>query len=211
MELTPRAVDHPPPGSSDDDDPAELAEASGELPPLRPRGARRRWIALAGIGVVIVALGFVVIKGLGEATVYFRNADEAVRERDELGDRRFRLQGTVVDDAVTTERGVTFDVTFNDVDVVVHHAGDPPEMFRPGQSVVLEGHWDASGDFFDSDRMLIRHDATYESQDDYDERMREAEAGGDGAAGHDEAGGDGAAGHDEAGGDGATSGDEGGS
>lgn len=171
MELTPRTLD------DDSSDAGPFPSADGDEP-RRPTRSRRRWIALAGIGVVIVALGFVVLKGLGEATVYFRNADEAVAERDELGDRRFRLQGTVVDNATTTDRGVTFDVEFNDVSVAVHHQGDPPEMFDTGQAVVLEGRWDQSGEFFASDRMFVQHDATYESQEDYDERMSDAEEGG---------------------------------
>lgn len=170
MELTPRTHDDDAPASDSSPDEGE---------PTRPRpNAARRWIGLAGIGVVVVALGFVVLKGLGEATVYFRTADEAVAERDELGDRRFRLMGSVADDATTTDEGVTFDVVFNDVTVTVHHQGDPPEMFRPDQEVVLEGRWDDSGEFFVSDRMFVRHDATYESEEDYEERMRQAEEGG---------------------------------
>lgn len=173
MELTPRTHDDDAPASD-----ASPVDGDGEPTPSRPRpNAARRWIGLAGIGVVVVALGFVVLKGLGEATVYFRTADEAVAERDELGDRRFRLMGSVADDAVTTDEGVTFDVVFDDVTVTVRHQGDPPEMFRPGQDVVLEGRWDESGEFFASDRMFVQHDATYESEDDYDERMREAEEG----------------------------------
>jgi cytochrome c-type biogenesis protein CcmE len=165
MELTPRTLD-------DDVDAPSVDE------PSRPVRRRRRWLPLALLGVVVLVLGFVVLKGLGEATVYFRTADEAVAQRDELGDRRFRMEGTVVAEAVTTDEGVTFDVTHDDVSVTVHHQGDPPEMFRPGQAVVLEGRWDDSGEFFASDRMFVRHDASYESQEDYDERMREAETGG---------------------------------
>jgi cytochrome c-type biogenesis protein CcmE len=173
MELTPRTLD----------DAAASDDATPDDPSPRPaRSRRRRWVPLALVGAVVVVLGFVVVKGLGEATVYFRTADEAVRDREELGDRRFRLQGTVVDDGVTTDEGVTFDVTFNDVEVSVRHQGDPPEMFRPGQAVVLEGRWDDSGEFFASDRMFVQHDATYESQEDYDERMAEAERGGEGDA-----------------------------
>jgi cytochrome c-type biogenesis protein CcmE len=120
----------------------------------------------------------VVMKGLSDATVYFRNADEAVAEREELGDQRFRLQGSVVGEGVETDEGVTFDVEYNDVSVAVHHVGDPPELFRPGVPVVLEGHWDESGEFFASDRMMVKHDAEYEEREDYDERITEAEEGG---------------------------------
>jgi cytochrome c-type biogenesis protein CcmE len=162
MELTPRTLD---------DDRAVAA---------RRRSHRRRWLPLAVVALVVVALGVLVLKGLNEATVYFRNADEAVAQREELGDRRFRLQGTVVDDAVDTSDGVNFDVTYNDVSVEVHHVGDPPDLFEPGVPVVLEGRWDDSGEFFASDRMLVKHDADYESREDYEERISDAEEGGAG-------------------------------
>lgn len=166
MELTPRTLDDRP----------DLA-GDGGAPRRRP--SRRRWLPLAVVGVVVVALGVLVFKGLNEATLYFRNADEAVAQREELGDRRFRLQGTVVDSAAETDEGVNFAVAYNDVSVQVHHVGDPPDLFEPGVPVVLEGRWDPSGEFFASDRMLVKHDAEYESREDYDERISEAEEGGD--------------------------------
>jgi cytochrome c-type biogenesis protein CcmE len=157
VELTPRTLDEPAP------------------PPRSGRSKARRWLPLAVLGLVVVALGVVMVKGLSDATVYFRNADEAVAEREELGDRRFRLQGSVVADAVETDDGVSFDVEYNDVSVAVQHVGDPPELFRPGVPVVLEGHWDESGEFFASDRIMVKHDAEYEEREDYDERMTDAE------------------------------------
>ena len=44
----------------------------------------------------------------------------------------------------------------------VHHRGDPPELFKAGVPVVLEGRW--QGDFFASDRILIKHDENYIEQ-----------------------------------------------
>jgi cytochrome c-type biogenesis protein CcmE len=183
MELTPPTRADEPSSSSK----PERSERSVELtprtltedaPPVRPRRSPlRRWLPLAVVGLVLVALGFVVVKGLDEATVYFRNADEAVADRQELGDRRFRLQGTVAADALETDDGARFDVVYGGVSVAVRHAGDPPNLFRPGVPVVLEGRWDPSGEFFASDRMMVRHDAEYESREDYEERMREAEGG----------------------------------
>jgi len=144
----------------------------------RPRSWRRRWVPLVVLGVVFVALGVLVFKGLSDATVYFRNADEAVAQRASLGTDRFRLQGTVVADPVETDGVATFAVAFNGASVDVRHVGSPPELFRPGIPVVLEGHWDRSGEVFDSDRIMIKHDATYESEEDYEERIRHAEQGG---------------------------------
>ena len=53
------------------------------------------------------------------------------------------------------------------------------ELFRPGVPVVLEGHWSPEGGYFDSDRILIKHDEEYQSQEQYEERERRAEDGGE--------------------------------
>lgn len=117
----------------------------------------RLWIA--GV-VVVAALGFLVFQGLGNATLYFRTADEAVAQRSELGDRRFRIEGDVVDGSVQqVGNDVSFILTSKNVEVPVRHKGDPPELFQPGIPVVLEGSFD--GRVFASDRMMVKHSETY--------------------------------------------------
>ncbi|HEX6418753.1 MAG TPA: cytochrome c maturation protein CcmE [Acidimicrobiales bacterium] len=165
MELTPRTYD-------DDEG------GGGVAAPPRPRRTRRRWLPLAVLAVVVLAVGGLLYKGLSDAALYFRNADEAVAQRDSLGDRRFRLQGTVVGEPATDGDTVSFDVAYNGVEVPVVHRGTPPEMFRPGIPVVLEGRWRDGEPVFDSDEMLVKHDESYESRDDYDERLDDAEQGG---------------------------------
>jgi cytochrome c-type biogenesis protein CcmE len=150
---------------------------------LTPRPAptarrRRRWPGLVVLGLVAVAVVVVFSSALGDATLFFYNADEAVERRDELGDERIRLQGTVVPDT-TTEVGdtVEFDIEFNGVAVPVIHEGDPPELFDAGIPLVLEGQWSAATDdaIFRSDRMLVKHDESYEAE--HTDRIDEAEAG----------------------------------
>ena len=174
MELTPRTFDDT--GDTGDTDAVEAGEVATRA---RPRSWRRRWVPLAVLGVVLIVLGVLVFKGLSDATMYFRNADEAVAQREGLGTKRFRLQGTVTGDPVEADGVASFVVAFNGVSVDVRHVGSPPELFRPGVPVVLEGHWDESGEFFDSDRIMIKHDETYESEEDYEQRIREAEQGGE--------------------------------
>jgi cytochrome c-type biogenesis protein CcmE len=141
----------------------DLTPRTGDEPP-RDTGARRRRrspLAVALIVLVLGALAFVVFRGLTNATLYFYNADEAVERRDELGDRRFRIQGEVQDGAEQTADGAVFTIAFDGVEVNVVHVGDPPDLFRPGIPVVLEGRWD--GDVFASDRMLVKHSEEYKA------------------------------------------------
>jgi cytochrome c-type biogenesis protein CcmE len=175
VELTPRTFDDA--GDDTGNGDTGAGEARDVATQRRPR--RRRWLPLAVLGIVLIALGVLVFKGLSDATMYFRNADEAVAQRESLGTKRFRLQGTVVDDPVETDGVANFAVAFNGESVDVRHTGSPPELFKPGIPVVLEGHWDESGAFFDSDRIMVKHDETYESEEDYEQRIREAEQGGE--------------------------------
>ena len=142
----------------------------------RPRSRRRRPLAWLVLAVVVIALGYVVLNGLSGATLYFRNADEAVAEHDELGTRRFRLQGLVVDEAVTEGDVVTFEVAFNDVVVPVRSTVGLPALFLPGRPVVMEGHF-AAGDevLYLADDIFVKHDETYE--DDNSDRIADAEDG----------------------------------
>jgi cytochrome c-type biogenesis protein CcmE len=148
---------------------------------LRPRPAtsprRRRGWAIAVIVVILGALAFIATKALSDASLFFYNADEAIAKHDELGDKRFRLQGTVESNTITdTSDGVDFVVTFNGAEVKVHHRGDPPELFKAGEPVVLEGRWDRTVDVFDSDRMLVKHDERYDANNP--DRIKQAEQGG---------------------------------
>lgn len=138
-----------------------------DLPPidLTPRVARRG-SGRRTIGVVVVllvllgALVFIAVKSLGDASLFFYNADEAVAQRDDLGDRRFRLQGTVEEGSVRqTADSVEFTVFFGGAEVAVVHQGDPPELFQPNIPVVLEGRWD--GEHFASDRIMVKHSSSY--------------------------------------------------
>ena len=125
--------------------------------PGRTQGRRR--LVIAGL-VVLAALGFLVVRGLGNATLYFRTADEAVAQKQQLAQRRFRIEGSVVAGTVQeTSNRVAFNIESKGVVVPVSHTGDPPELFKPGIPVVLEGHFD--GDTFASDRIMVKHSEDY--------------------------------------------------
>lgn len=124
----------------------------------------RRWVGIAVL-VGVVGLGaMVVVRALDDATLFFRNADEAVSQRDDLGTSRFRLQGLVVPGSVEAyPGGVAFEVGYNNTVVTVEHTGDPVELFDDDIPVVLEGRWSGTNAnaVYLSDRMLVKHDENY--------------------------------------------------
>lgn len=131
----------------------------------RPRASSRRRGFTALVGALVVgAVGFVVVQGLSGATTFFYNVDDAVAKRDEIGDRRVRIQGNVIDDTVdaTGERGVSFSLAYGGEMVDVDLTGDVPDLFATGIPVVVEGQFE--GERFEADDVLIRHDASYDEE-----------------------------------------------
>ncbi|MEZ5382998.1 MAG: cytochrome c maturation protein CcmE [Microthrixaceae bacterium] len=146
----------------------------GDAVAPRSRSSRRAW-TVVGIGV-LVALVVAVVMGLSDATVFFRNVDEAVAQRAELGDQAFRMQGSVVPDSVEkTDNGVNFELAFNGATAMVEHTGSEPALFENTDiPVVAEGHW--QGEVFRSERLVIKHDESYDEENP--QRIDEANRGG---------------------------------
>lgn len=175
--------DRPDPMLQDDPESADAAPIDDRLdvtprtaPATTPSGRNgsrtRTYVAVGAVAVIVIGLGLVLFNGLRDASTFFYNVDEVVAQRDSLEGDRIRMQGNVVDGSVrTTDDGVEFVLRFHGEELPVHHVGDPPELFGPKIPVVLEGT--LKGDTFQSDTILIRHDASYDEENE--DRLREAE------------------------------------
>jgi len=138
-----------------------------DLPPLvtsrRPRQAKRGRIIVSSV-VALAAIGFLVSKGLGSATVYFKTADEAVAERQALGTRRFRIEGSVQSGTISQDAGRLLFRILGErgaVVQVIHTGGQPTGLFKESIPVVLEGHWAGQGPEYLSDKIIVKHSETY--------------------------------------------------
>jgi len=124
------------------------------------RRRRRALLAVALCALAVVAIVALTVV-LSENVVYFRTVSEAVAQRREQGEDRFRLAGEVVPGSITqTNDGVRFRVTDAKATATVVHVGDPPQLFKAGAPIVCEGKW-GTGKEFDSDRIMIRHGNEY--------------------------------------------------
>jgi cytochrome c-type biogenesis protein CcmE len=131
-----------------------------ELPPRRRRGllgSRRRQV-VAGV-VIAGALAFIVVEGLNNATVYFKTVNQAVADKAQLGTSQFRIEGTVEPDVHQVAGTTRFSIYAGGVAVDVVDTGQPPELFKPGIPVVLEGHW--QGPVYAADQIMVKHSASY--------------------------------------------------
>ncbi|HWD24249.1 MAG TPA: cytochrome c maturation protein CcmE [Acidimicrobiales bacterium] len=139
------------------------------MPPLRsgsPRARRsRRRVYVAG-AIVLVAIGFLIFKGVTSAFVYFKTAEQAVADRSSLGNSTFQIEGTVVAGSRhgTADPSVfSFDISSGKTRVHVDNTGAPPQLFAPGIPVVLVGHFEGGSDRFASDQILVKHSNQYKA------------------------------------------------
>jgi cytochrome c-type biogenesis protein CcmE len=123
--------------------------------------AHRRFVFL-GIGGVIALVLALTISNLNDNLTYYLYPSEAVEQRDDFPDgERFRLAGIVVEGTIVEGDGETsFEVTDGGDDIAVQLSGSKPSLFAEGVPLLLEGAW--SGDTFEADSALIRHDENYE-------------------------------------------------
>ena len=123
--------------------------------------AHRRFVFL-GIGGVIALVLALTISNLNDNLTYYLYPSEAVEQRGDFPDgERFRLAGIVVEGTVVEGDGETsFEVTDGGDDIAVQLTGSKPSLFAEGVPLLLEGAW--SGDTFEADSALIRHDENYE-------------------------------------------------
>lgn len=138
--------------------PAPPAAPGGPRPRSRGRLGSRRRVAAAG-AVILAALGFLVARGLTNATEYFITTTQAVHEKAQLGAKPFRVEGTVEDDVRQAGDTVRFTIFAGGTAVKVVSTGSPSPLFKPGIPVVLDGHW--SGDVYRSDQIMVKHSASY--------------------------------------------------
>ena len=127
--------------------------------------SHRRFVYL-GIGGVIALVVALTVSNLNENLTYYLYPSEAVDQRADFSDgERFRLAGTVVAGSVIEGEGTTsFDLTDGGSQIAVVLSGGKPSLFGEEIPLLLEGTW--SGDTFEADSALIRHDENYEVPDE---------------------------------------------
>ncbi len=128
------------------------------------RRSQGRRIAIAvGLVAILGTFGFLLWGGIGENLVYFLTPQELLAKGDRVYDAPVRLGGQVVPGSVSWNADaldLRFQLTDGNQKVEVHSRGAPPQMFRDGIGVVVEGKYRRSG-VFESTSLMVKHSNEY--------------------------------------------------
>jgi cytochrome c-type biogenesis protein CcmE len=128
--------------------------------------ARSRRVFLAGALLVAgSALAFVAFGNIGENLVYYWDPTQLVAAGDKSIGATIRLGGVVKDGTMNwnpDDSELEFTVSDGTEEVPVHCSGAPPQMFREGIGVVVEGTMTHAG-IFESSRLMVKHSNEYKA------------------------------------------------
>lgn len=144
--------------------------------------ARSKGGLLTGAAVIVAAFGYLVYGGIGENLVYFLTPTELLARGATAYDAPVRLGGEVKPGTIDWDPdrlALSFALTDGDRDVMVNSRGAPPQMFRDGMGVVVEGRLSEAG-VFESTNLMVKHSNEYRApeegqrpQDMYHELQRQ--------------------------------------
>jgi cytochrome c-type biogenesis protein CcmE len=118
---------------------------------------------IVGAVAVLGAFGYLLASGIGDNLVYFVTPAELVAKGTSAYDAPVRLGGQVKDGTVQWDADaldLRFQLTDGSADVYVHSKGAPPQMFRDGMGVVVEGKMTEAG-VFQSTNLMVMHSNEY--------------------------------------------------
>lgn len=136
---------------------------------------KSRWPIAAAVLIAAAAFAFLTAGRIGENLVYYWSPSDLVRAGDKAYGASIRLGGMVSSGSLVTAASssdVRFDVTDGSVTVHVRTHGVPPQMFREGIGVVVEGTMTRDG-WFDGRRLMVSHNNDYRVPEDH--RQMDAE------------------------------------
>lgn len=124
---------------------------------------QRRLFLVGALAVAGAALGVISFGNIGENLVYYWDPTQLVEAGDKGVGATVRLGGLVKAGTVDwrqAEAQLHFAVTDGKNDVSVHATSAPPQMFREGIGVVVEGTMTKAG-VFEADRLMVKHSNEY--------------------------------------------------
>jgi cytochrome c-type biogenesis protein CcmE len=129
---------------------------------------KRRMALVLVLLFAMAAIGFVSMGNIGENLVYYWNTSELVAQGDKAFGADIRLGGVVKEGSLKWDESkneLEFEIGDGEHFVKVFAKGAPPQMFREGIGVLVEGTMVSEG-FFKSNRLMVKHSNEYKAPED---------------------------------------------
>ncbi|MCX7337771.1 MAG: cytochrome c maturation protein CcmE [Alphaproteobacteria bacterium] len=135
---------------------------------VHKKGQRRAWLILV-VFLLASGVALMILGALRENVVFFVTPSEWVQNKKNpkhIHKKFLRLGGKVAPDSINRRGKVLyFTITDGITFVQACYQGLVPDLFREGQGVVAEGHFEANhdlgDDLFVAQRIFAKHDETY--------------------------------------------------
>ena len=122
----------------------------------------RRW--LLGGALIFAGIIFMSLLNIKQFSVYFYTPEEAVKQAQEIQGKEIRIGGMIKPKSVNwqpNDLSLAFTLTdFKGHEIQVKHRGAPPDMFKEGSGVVVEGHLASLGSF-QCKNLFVKHSEEY--------------------------------------------------
>lgn len=123
---------------------------------------KRAWI-FGGAAVIVAVFAWLLFGGLEKNVVFFLTPQELLAKGTDGVGVPVRLGGQVKPGSVKWNAqalDLRFTVTDGAREMQVHSTGAPPQMFRDGMGVVVEGRVGAGG-VFEATGLMVKHSNEY--------------------------------------------------
>lgn len=124
---------------------------------------RKKGIIIGGVVIIVGAFAYLLYGGLDKNIVYFLTPQELLAKGTRAVDVPVRLGGQVKPGSVVwndTTLALRFTITDGTSEIAVASKGAPPQMFRDGMGVVVEGRYRADGTF-NCTNLMVKHSNEY--------------------------------------------------
>ena len=123
---------------------------------------KKKWV-LGGGAIILAAFAWLIFGGLRENVVFFLTPQELLAKGSEGVGVPVRLGGQVKPGSMTWNAqtlDLRFTVTDGAKEMRVHSVGAPPQMFRDGMGVIVEGRAGRDS-VFEATSLMVKHSNEY--------------------------------------------------
>jgi cytochrome c-type biogenesis protein CcmE len=135
---------------------------------VQSRSGRWRAAPFLGVGALLLGFGYLLYGGIGDNLVYYLTPSELEARGDAAYETSVRLGGVVIPESVRWDADaldLRFRVGDGTTELEVHSTGAPPQMFRDGIEVLVEGRLASSG-IFESTSLMVKHSNEYRAPEE---------------------------------------------